>query len=65
MALSIASFVCAYTNFWEGAVWTMDKKADNDGLIWVVVVWILFILFIGYTGTFPDNVVAGAFLSLR
>ena len=43
----------------------MDKKADNDGLIWVVVVWILFILFIGYTGTFPDNVVAGAFLSLR
>ena len=43
----------------------MDKKADNDGLFWVVVVWILFILFVGYTGTFPDNIIAGAILSLR
>ena len=43
----------------------MEDNKNDDGLMWVIVVWILFIVFIAYTGTFPDNIVAAGFLSLR
>ena len=40
-------------------------EENNDGIEWLIVVWILFIALVAYTGTMPDNIVAGAILSLR
>ena len=40
-------------------------EENNDGIEVIVLVWIIFIVLITYTGTMPDNIVAGAILSLR
>jgi hypothetical protein len=40
-------------------------EEDNEGIIVVALVFVILMALVYYTGTMPDNVVAGAILSLR
>jgi hypothetical protein len=40
-------------------------EEDNEGIIILALAFVIIVALVYYTGTMPDNVVAGAILSLR